>query len=147
VVVAEATDMAQREIEKLRRELDGIVGRQGRCFPRDFKERVARWILARRLTEHKSELAAELGLVEGTVLRWSKGSARSQTPAHVPVTVADRRLSVVSPSGFRVDELTFAEEQRCCERSDDLGTSRAVRVFAYREAVDLRKATTGSSGS
>jgi hypothetical protein len=107
--------MAVREIEKLRRELDGIVGRQGRCFPRELKDRAARWISGRRADGAKvSELAAELGLAEGTVLRWSAGSARAQTRALVPVTVIpdaaiERRVSVVSPSGFRVDELTFAE--------------------------------------
>jgi hypothetical protein len=80
-----------------------------------LKDRAAKWISARRADGAKiSELAAQLGLAEGTVLRWSRGSARPQPRALVPVTVVadaafERRLSVVSPSGFRVDELTFAE--------------------------------------
>jgi hypothetical protein len=107
--------MAQREAEKLRRELDSVVGRQGRCFSRDLKDRAARWISARRAEGATvAALAAELGLAEGTVLRWSGGSVQPQTRALVPVTVIpdtapERKLSVVSPSGFRVDELTFTE--------------------------------------
>jgi hypothetical protein len=61
-----------------------------------------------------SELAAQLGLAEGTVLRWSAPKTRTQTRALLPVTVVpdvsvERRLTVTSPSGFRLEELTFAE--------------------------------------
>jgi hypothetical protein len=107
--------MAQREAEKLRRELDSVEGRQGRCFSKDLKERAAKWITARRAGGATvAELAVELGLAEGTVLRWSARSAPPQPRALVPVTVVpdsaiERRLSIVSPSGFRVEELTFAE--------------------------------------
>jgi hypothetical protein len=45
---AEATDMAQSEAAKLRRELDRVEGRQGPCFPPELKVRVARWITLKR---------------------------------------------------------------------------------------------------
>jgi hypothetical protein len=107
--------MAQRDVEKLRRELDGVTGRQGRCFPKGLKDRVSRWISEQRAVGATvSELAAQLGLAQGTVLRWSTQSPHTQTRALLPVTVVpdpsiERRLSVVSPSGFRIEELTFAE--------------------------------------
>jgi len=106
--------MAQREAERLRRELDGVAGRQGRCFSRDLKERVTRWIVERRAAGSTvEELAVELGLARGTVLRWS-ADAKPPTRALVPVQVvpdpiAPHSVSVVSPSGFRVDGLSFAE--------------------------------------
>jgi hypothetical protein len=106
--------MARREAEKLRRELDSVVGRQGRCFSWDLKDRAARWLSARRAEGASvAELAAELGLAEGTVLRWSARSAQPQPRALVPVTVVsdgaiERRLSVVSPSGFRGLSCTFS---------------------------------------
>lgn len=107
--------MAQREAEKLRRELDSVQGRQGRCFPRDLKARTATWIAGRRACGATvAELAAELGLAAGTVMRWSNGSKPAPTRALVPIEVmpdriVERMLSVVSPSGFRIDGLSLAE--------------------------------------
>jgi hypothetical protein len=101
--------MAQRDVEKLRRELDSIAGRQGRCFPEGLKERTSRWISTQRAGGATvSELAAQLGLAQGTVLRWSSRSTHTQTRALLPVTVVpdasvERRLTLVSPSGFRVE--------------------------------------------
>jgi hypothetical protein len=112
---AEATDMAQREGTKLRRELDRVEGRQGRCFPPELKLRAARWIAERRAGGAPvAEIAAELGLAEGTVLRWSSAAKPTPTRALVPVEVvpdpaAARTVSIVSPSGFRVDGLSLLE--------------------------------------
>jgi len=39
--------MSQRAAEKLRRELDGVKGRRGPCFPRDLKERTGAWLAER----------------------------------------------------------------------------------------------------
>ena len=106
--------MSQQMAEKLRRELDGVTGRQGRCFPRDLKERTSVWIAERRAGgATTAELAAELGLSSGTVLRWSKAGQRSPR-ALVPVqVVADSAaigmVAVVSPSGFRIEGLSFAD--------------------------------------
>jgi hypothetical protein len=113
--VAEATDMAQREAAKLRRELDGIVGRQGRCFPPELKMRASRWIAEQRAGGAcVADIAAELGLAEGTVLRWSADAKQAPTRALVPVEVVPdpsivRVVSIVSPSGFRVDGLSLLE--------------------------------------
>ena len=105
--------MVQREAEHLRRELDRVGGRRGPCFSADLKERATAWIVMRRaegLTV--STIASELGLATGTVLKWS---ARSKSVrALLPVEVvaersSERRVSVVSPSGFRVEGLSLLE--------------------------------------
>ena len=109
--------MAQREAEKLRRELETVTSRQGPCFPRDLKERVARWIVEQRASGvTAAELATTLGLAAGTVLRWSRdiGAAPARSRALVPVVVvpdagAARTVSVVSPSGFRIEGVSIAE--------------------------------------
>jgi transposase-like protein len=110
--------MAQREAEKLRREFESVASRQGPCFPADLKERATRWIVEQRASGvTAAELATELGLAAGTVLRWSRGvSARAtrSSRALVPVVVvpdsdATRTVNVVSPSGFRAEGLSIAE--------------------------------------
>jgi hypothetical protein len=80
--------MAQRDADRLRRELDRVAGRQGRCFPEGLKDRASRWISERRAAGATvSELAVQLGLAEGTVLRWSTRSTHTRTRALLPVTV------------------------------------------------------------
>jgi hypothetical protein len=111
---AEAIGMSQRTAKRLRRELDGVKGRRGPCFPRDLKERAGAWLAERRAAGATvAELAAELGLASGTVLRWSASKAQ-HSRALVPVEiVADpilaEAMSVISPSGFRVEGLSFAD--------------------------------------
>ena len=106
--------MSQRMAEKLRRELDGVKGRRGPCFPRDLKERAGAWLAERRAAGATvAELAAELGLASGTVLRWSATKLQS-TRALVPVEIvaepmAVSSMSIVSPAGFRVEGLSFTD--------------------------------------
>jgi hypothetical protein len=103
--------MPVSEAEKLRRELSKVSKRRGPCFPPDLKKRVSGWLAERRVAGAPvAELAAELGLARGTILRWSAGAPEKQTRALVPVeVVAERTLSVSSPSGFRIDGLSFTE--------------------------------------
>ena len=60
-------------------------------------------------------IAAELGLSTETIRRWTAGSPGADPARLVPVevvvaaTAAPRQVSVVSPSGFRVDGITLAE--------------------------------------
>ena len=105
--------MSQRAAEKLRRELDSVKGRRGPCFPRDLKERTAAWLAEQRAAGATvAQLAAKLGLASGTVLRWSAAKAR-RSRALVPVEIvaepiAAGAMSIVSPSGFRIEGLSFA---------------------------------------
>lgn len=106
--------MSQRAAEKLRRELDGVKGRSGPCFPGDLKARTAAWIAERRAAGAAvAELAAALGLSSGTVLRWSTPTTQ-RSRALVPVEIvaepiATSSMSIVSPSGFRIEGLSFAD--------------------------------------
>lgn len=106
--------MAQREAEVLRRELDRVGARRGRCFSADLKERATAWIIKRRAEGMiVTEIASELGLAPGTVLKWS---ARSSARALVPVEIVAERssartVSVVSPSGFRIEGLSLLEAE------------------------------------
>jgi hypothetical protein len=59
-----------------------------------------------------ADIASELGLARGTVMKWS-AEARA-TRALVPVEViaepsSGRTVSVVSPSGFRIEGLSLLE--------------------------------------
>ena len=111
--LAEAIGMAQREAEHLRRELDRVGARRGPCFSEDLKRRATAWIVKRRAAGVRvAEVAAELGLAQGTVLSWS-ARARA-THSLVPVEVvtepsAEKTVSVVSPSGFRIEGLSLLE--------------------------------------
>jgi transposase-like protein len=105
--------MAQRDAEILRRELDRVGGRRRPCFSADLKQRATAWIIKRRAEGvGVSEIASELGLAPGTVLKWSARSNSSR--ALVPVEVvadqsAARTVSILSPSGFRVEGLSLLE--------------------------------------
>ncbi len=106
--------MKQLESGILRRELDRIGGRRrGLCFPKELKQRASEWIVRQRAAGLSAvEIAEELGLSPGTVLRWSAGS--KATRALVPVRIVgerspDRMVSVVSPLGFRIEGLSIAE--------------------------------------
>lgn len=115
--IAEATDMAQREAERLRRELGRVTWRRGRCFPRELREQTTRWIIEQRASGATvAKIAAELGLAAGTVLRWSSSgdAVATRSRAMVPVVVVPdsataRTISVVSPSGFRIEGLSITE--------------------------------------
>jgi transposase len=105
--------MAQREATILRRELGKVTGRRGPCFPAELKQRVSRWLESQRAAGAMvADLALELGLSTGTVLKWSAGAKRSR--ALVPVEIvpsvrAECSVSIVSPSGFRVEGLLLVE--------------------------------------
>ena len=105
--------MAQREADGLRRELDRVGGRRGPCFTPDLKQRATAWIVKRRAEGMTvAELASELGLASGTVLKWSAGAKSAR--ALVPVEVVEdrnsaRTVSIVSPAGFRVEGLSLFE--------------------------------------
>lgn len=102
----------KHEAAVLRRELDRIGTRRGRCVSTALKERVTTWLVSQRAEGHPvSELAAELGIAHATALRWSNGARKR---VMVPVRVisdapAARTVSVVSPAGFRVEGVTLAE--------------------------------------
>jgi transposase-like protein len=105
--------MAQREVENLRRELGRVGIRRGRCFSEELKGRATAWIVRRRAAGVRvAEVASELGLSAGTVLKWSaRGkSARALVPVEVIAEPSTgKSVSVISPAGFRIEGLSLLE--------------------------------------
>jgi transposase-like protein len=103
------------EAVSLRRELDRIGTRRGRCVSAELKLRASAWIVRERGAGRAvSELAHELGIASGTVLRWSSETGtRALVPVRVVPDVAEARtVAVVSPSGFRIEGVTLSEAAR-----------------------------------
>ena len=101
------------EARFLRRELDRIGTRRGRCVPPELKARATAWITEQRARGRAvAVLAVELGVAAGTVLRWSNGGVRALVPVSVVPDEAPTFVAVVSPSGFRIEGVTLADAVR-----------------------------------
>jgi hypothetical protein len=97
----------------LRRELDRIGTRRGRCIPPQLRARASRWISAGRAEGRKvAALAAELGIASGTALRWSNEGARAMVPVHIVAEERPTTVAIVSPSRFRIEGLSLADAVR-----------------------------------
>jgi predicted transcriptional regulator len=102
------------EARFLRGELGRIGTRRGRCVPPQIKARASAWLRAQRSAGRTvAELAVELGVAAGTVLRWSNEAVRAIVPVHVvPDASGGERVAVVSPSGFRIESVTLEDAVR-----------------------------------
>jgi hypothetical protein len=81
--------------------------------PPGLKARATVWIAEQRAEGRTvAMLAAELGVAAGTVLRWSNGSERAIVPVHVVPDENAATVTVVSPSGFRIEGLSLVEAVR-----------------------------------
>ena len=98
----------------LRRELDRIGTRRGRCVPQELRARASAWLSAQRAAGRTvADLSAELGIAAGTVLRWSNQGVRAIVPVRiVPDAAPGEQVAVVSPSGFRIEGLTLEDAVR-----------------------------------
>jgi hypothetical protein len=98
------------EARFLRSQLDRIGTRRGRCVSPELRARATVWIAGERARGRAvAELAAELGVAAGTVIRWSKGVARAIVPVRIVPDAVTGMVAVVSPSGFRIEGLTIAD--------------------------------------
>jgi hypothetical protein len=71
------------------------------------------WIAERRSQGRTvAELADELGVAAATILRGSEGGVRALVPVRAVADPAPAAVSVVSPSGFRIEGLTLADAVR-----------------------------------
>ena len=59
-----------------------------------------------------AELAAELGITPGTVHRWSAKQVTALVPVRVVADPGVEVMAIVSPSGFRIEGLSFADAVR-----------------------------------
>jgi hypothetical protein len=101
-----------KEAAKLRQELSRVKTGRGKRYPTDLRRRVVAWA-QRRHGQGASwkTIKAELGQEFDTVRRWclAEGTSRALVPVRiVPASVA-RTVSVVSPTGFRIEGLAIAE--------------------------------------
>ena len=101
-----------KEAVKLRRELSRVETGRGKRYPKELRQRVVAWAQRRHGQGASWEaIKAEFGQQFDTVRRWCLAESRSR--ALVPVRVVSvseaRRVSVVSPAGFRVEGLAIAE--------------------------------------
>jgi len=79
----------------------------------ELKARATAWITEQRGQGRKvADLAAELGVAPGTVLRWSAGGVRAIVPVRVVPDEAPSMVAIVSPSGFRIEGIALADAVR-----------------------------------
>jgi hypothetical protein len=101
------------EARHLRRELDRIGTRRGRCVAPELKARARAWIAEQRARGRRvADIAAELGVAPGTVHRWSEGGVRAIVPVRVVPDEAPSVVAIVSPSGFRIEGIALADAVR-----------------------------------
>ena len=102
-----------KETAVLRRDLGRVETGRGKRYPTELRARVVTWARGRRAAGASwEEIKRELGQQFDTVRRWCLDGA--DTKALVPVRVVatklpSRTLSVVSPTGYRIDGLTPGE--------------------------------------
>jgi transposase-like protein len=105
--------MMDRELQDLRRRLSVIPRGRGRRFPAVLRERIVAWTAARRRRgDWWCELARELGVPANTLKRWSTPRAEEARPLR-PVQVVEeppcRTVTIVAPSGLRIEGVTIAD--------------------------------------
>lgn len=104
-----------RELRDLRHDIGAILRGRGRRFPAALRERIVAWTAARRARgDEWRELSRALGVPTQTLQRWAiPRPGRERGLALRPVTVIDeppsRTVTVVSPSGLRIEGVTIAD--------------------------------------
>lgn len=112
--------MADHEEQDLRRALARLQRGRGKRYPSRLRQRITAWI-QREIADGRGarELARRLGVHRDTLAAWLQDATASGAlvPVEVittptlaePAVVGARTVSVVSPSGFRVEGLTLEE--------------------------------------
>lgn len=109
-----------QELRDLRQELAARERGRGLHYPAELRDHVTAWARHRLKGGGAVQaVAAELGIRRETLRRWLR--ARPVAAALVPVEVAAdlgsrAGLSVVLPSGFRIDGLTVDEAVAVLQR-------------------------------
>ncbi|HVJ11193.1 MAG TPA: hypothetical protein VNC62_06440 [Burkholderiales bacterium] len=97
----------------LRGVLSGLSRGRGKRVPDDLKARVRVYVMARRKQDATFvQIGEELGLPMESVRRWTLTSPKAPAHAAVPVHVVAEpggRVSIVSPSGYRLEGLTLQD--------------------------------------
>ena len=113
--------MMEREAEALRREFSRMGRGRGQRYPSSLKERAI--VLARKQRVAGAtwmEIGVAIGLHQETMRCWCNETGETKTkPMRRVEIVADeseKTVSVVAPSGFRIDGLTLADALTLLEK-------------------------------
>jgi transposase-like protein len=107
--------MPDRELRDLRHRLAAVPRGRGRRFPAALRDRILAWTSERRARgDEWRELSRALDIPAQTLQRWATPRPeRERSVALRPVAVSDEPLSrtvtVVSPSGLRIEGVTIAD--------------------------------------
>jgi hypothetical protein len=111
--------MTDSEAQSLRREITARERGRGTKYPIALRLRAGEWIRQQVAAGAPLRTAAErIGVERETAARWLRRRRRERSPLPTapmtPVELADepsgdRRVVVISPSGFRVNGLTLDE--------------------------------------
>jgi len=90
-----------------------IANRNGLRYEPELKERIRRFVGVQRAVGRTwKQLSEGLGVPSGTLTRWAE-SAGESTAALLPVRAVsdagDERVSITSPSGWRIEGLSVAQ--------------------------------------
>ncbi len=106
--------MSEHGAASLRREISKVPRGPGLWFPQSLRDRVVEWALARRESTGESweTIGLELGIAGESVRRWCARSDKAAPRMRRVEIVSDDRaepaVSIVSPTGYRVEGLSLA---------------------------------------
>ena len=111
--------MMEREAEALRREFSKIGRGRGQRYPAALKQRAIALGRSQRGTGTTwAEIASSIGLHQETIRCWCReaGEARSLRRVEIVADEADKTVSVVAPSGFRIEGVSLADALTLLEK-------------------------------
>lgn len=106
--------MGDHELRELRRELAACERGRGKRYPTTLQQRIKDWAQREIARGASTRRAAEaIALHPETLRKWLLGDACATALVPVEVVAEEaapaRRVSVVSPAGYRVEGLDLAE--------------------------------------
>jgi transposase-like protein len=111
--------MMERETEALRREFLKFGRGRGQRYPSTLKERAIALARERRAAGATwVEIAASLGLHQETMRCWCNEASEPKTMRRVEIAAdeSDKTVSIVAPSGFRIEGLSLADALTSLEK-------------------------------
>jgi hypothetical protein len=104
-------DRSTSEQTKLREAFSKITRGRGQRYPAELRARAVKWAKAERSTGAGWEaIASAIGVHGETVRVWcSEGSNPRMRRVHVTRDAKTRTVRLVSPSGYRIEDLTLED--------------------------------------
>lgn len=111
--------MTEREIEALRREFSKIGRGRGQRYPKPLKVRaIALGREQRAAGATWTEIAASIGLYQETIRCWCNEAREVSSMRRVEIVAdeEDKTVSVVAPSGFRIEGVSLTDALTLLEK-------------------------------